>query len=95
MGQKCSACNNTGYKGRIAVSQLWAPSDNDILLINKGVINDELRISSDQSTIFMVEDAMTLLRKGETNLEELIRTLPYSCINQFRKFAENPVEDGT
>ena len=93
MGQKCSACNYTGYKGRIAVSQLWVPSDNDILLINKGVINDELRISSDQNTIFMVEDAMTLLREGKTNLEELIRTLPYSSIYQFRNLADNPVED--
>jgi len=87
-GQKCSLCNYTGYKGRIAVSQLWIPSDNDIILINKGMINDELRASSDQSTIFMVEDAMCLLQEGKTNLEELIRTLPYSCIYQFRKLTD-------
>lgn len=88
-GQKCSHCNYTGYSGRIAVSQLWSPSNNDILLINKGEVNEALRESSDQSTLFMVDDAMRLLIDGTTNLEELIRTLPYSCIYQFHKLAEN------
>ncbi|MEW6673493.1 MAG: ATPase, T2SS/T4P/T4SS family [Thermodesulfobacteriota bacterium] len=94
MGQKCSFCNYTGYKGRIAVSQLWTPSDNDIILINKGTLNDELRVSSDQSTIFMVEDASWLLQEGRTNLEELIRTLPYSCIYQFRKLTDSFFKTG-
>jgi len=88
MGQKCTKCNHTGYLGRKAVSQLWSPNDNDILLINKGEINEALRESSSQSTIFMVEDAMSLLIEGKTNFEELIRTLPYSCIYQFHKFAK-------
>jgi type II secretory ATPase GspE/PulE/Tfp pilus assembly ATPase PilB-like protein len=88
-GQKCSHCNYTGYSGRVAVSQLWSPSNNDILLINKGEVNEALRESSDQSTLFMVDDAMRLLIDGTTNLEELIRTLPYSCIYQFHKLAEN------
>ena len=82
-GKKCSHCNYTGYLGRMAVSQLWTPSDHDILLINKGEINDTLRKSSDQNTIFMSEDAGRLLTEGKTNLEELTRTLPYSCIYQF------------
>lgn len=89
-GEKCSHCDYTGYLGRTAVSQLWTPSDNDILLINKGQINDKLRKSADQSTIFMAEDASRLLSEGKTNLEELIRTLPYSCIYQFHnKVADN------
>ena len=86
-GGKCSACNYTGYLGRLAVSQLWSPSDHDILLINKGNL-DELRESSDKSTIFMIEDVIRLLQEGKTNLEEAIRTLPYSCIFQFHKMAE-------
>lgn len=85
-GGKCASCNYTGYLGRLGVSQLWSPSDSDILLINKSLV-EELRESSDNSTIFMVEDAMRLLNEGKTNLEELIRTLPYSCIFQFHKLA--------
>lgn len=90
-GQKCSYCNYTGYRGRVAVSQLWVPSDNDIILINKGIINEDLRKSSDNSTIFMVEDGLRLLQEGKTNLEELIRTLPYSCIFHFRKLVRSGV----
>jgi type IV pilus assembly protein PilB len=87
-GGKCAACNYTGYLGRLGVSQLWSPSDRDILLINKNLM-EELRESSDDSTIFMVEDAMRILSEGKTNLEELIRTLPYSCIYQFHKLARH------
>jgi len=69
-----------GYSGRVAVAEMWIPNENDIILINKGAAIDELRESSYQSTNFMSEDAMELLRAGKTNLEELIRTLPYSNI---------------
>ena len=33
----------------------------------------------------MADDAMQKLRAGRTNLEELIRTLPYSSIRRFRR----------
>jgi type IV pilus assembly protein PilB len=88
-GQRCSQCNHTGYSGRIAVSELWIPSEKDTILINKGEGVDELRESSAQSTIFMSEDAMEKLRAGKTNLEELIRTLPFSSIYQFRRLARH------
>jgi type IV pilus assembly protein PilB len=83
-GQGCSQCNHTGYSGRLAVAELWIPSQNDIILINKGANIEELRTSSHESTIFMAEDAIEKLRAGETSLEELIRTLPFANIYQFR-----------
>jgi type IV pilus assembly protein PilB len=85
-GQKCQHCNHTGYNGRFAVVELWAPGDKDILLINKGASIDELRESSIENMLFMSEDAMEKVRKGKTNLEELMRTLPYSSIYQFRRY---------
>jgi type IV pilus assembly protein PilB len=87
-GQKCSQCSYTGYSGRVAVAEMWIPNENDIILINKGATIDELRESSYQSTNFMSEDAMELLRAGKTNLEELIRTLPYFNIYQFRHLSK-------
>ena len=84
-GQKCSLCDYTGYNGRIALAQIWMPNENDVILINKGAVIDELRKSSYQSTVFMIEDAVRLLRDGRTNLEELIRTLPYSHIYESRQ----------
>jgi type II secretory ATPase GspE/PulE/Tfp pilus assembly ATPase PilB-like protein len=84
-GQKCSLCDYTGYIGRIALAQIWTPNENDVILINKGAVIDELRKSSYQSTVFMIEDAVRLLRDGRTNLEELIRALPYSNIYESRQ----------
>ena len=46
---------------------------------------DEIRTSSRRSTISMVEDAWQRLAAGRTNLEELIRMLPYSSVYQFRQ----------
>jgi type IV pilus assembly protein PilB len=85
-GKGCPQCNFTGYKGRMAVAELWTPSEADIVLINKGVPFDEIKASAQKSTILMAEDAMEKLRAGKTTLEELMRTLPYSSIEQFRRF---------
>jgi type IV pilus assembly protein PilB len=92
-GAGCSHCNYTGYRGRLAVAELWTPNDDDIILINKGAPFEELQQSAGKSTIFMAEDAMEKLREGRTNLEELIRTLPYSSIYQFRKFHTHASSD--
>jgi type IV pilus assembly protein PilB len=84
-GKGCRHCNFTGYKGRMPVAELWVPNPTDIILINKGAPIDEIRASSYQSTIPMAEDVKERLRQGRTNLEELIRTLPYSSVYQFRR----------
>jgi type IV pilus assembly protein PilB len=88
-GKGCPQCNFTGYKGRMAVAELWTPSEDDIVLINKGVPFDEIKASAQKSTILMAEDAMEKIREGKTTLEELIRTLPYSSIEQFRRFTNS------
>jgi type IV pilus assembly protein PilB len=85
-GKGCPKCNFTGYKGRMAVAELWTPSEEDIVLINKGVPFDEVKVSARKSTILMAEDAMEKIKAGKTTLEELMRTLPYSTIEQFRRF---------
>jgi type IV pilus assembly protein PilB len=89
-GQKCSQCNHTGYRGRLAVAELWTPSEKDLILINKRADADELRKSAHESgsTVLMAEDAMAKLREEKTNLEELIRTLPFSSIYDFRRLQE-------
>jgi type II secretory ATPase GspE/PulE/Tfp pilus assembly ATPase PilB-like protein len=87
-GKGCPQCNFTGYKGRMAVAELWTPSEEDIVLINKGVPFDEIKASAQKSTILMAEDAMEKIRVGKTTLEELMRTLPYSSIEQFRRFTD-------
>ncbi|MGH8070750.1 MAG: GspE/PulE family protein [Candidatus Entotheonellia bacterium] len=92
-GKGCPQCNFTGYKGRMAVAELWTPSEEDIVLINKGVPFDEIKANAQKSTILMAEDAMEKLQDGKTTLEELMRTLPYSGIEQFRRFTNSLTSD--
>jgi type II secretory ATPase GspE/PulE/Tfp pilus assembly ATPase PilB-like protein len=83
-GRGCSECGFTGYKGRLCVGELWIPNDIDILLINKAAPFDEIRASARFDTLTMAEDIADRLRAGDTTLEELVRTLPYSAIAEFR-----------
>jgi type IV pilus assembly protein PilB len=84
-GRGCPHCNFTGYKGRMAVAELWTPSEDDIVLINKGMPFDAIKASAQKSTILMAADAMEKIQAGQTTLDELMRTLPYSSIEQFRR----------
>lgn len=84
-GKGCERCHFTGYSGRIVVAELWVPSDRDILLINKGAPFDEIVGSARATTVSMAEDVRDRLRAGIVNLEELVRTLPYSSLYKFRE----------
>ena len=89
-GKGCSHCNFTGYRHRLAIAELWVPNENDVILIAKNASFEELRSSAAHSTVFMAEDGANRLRAGATNLEELIRMLPYSSIYRFRQIARQP-----
>jgi type IV pilus assembly protein PilB len=89
-GGGCPRCQQRGYSGRMPVGELWTPSDGDILAINKGAPFDEIRASARHSTISMAEDVAGRLLAGDTDLEELMRALPYACITEFRELALAP-----
>jgi type IV pilus assembly protein PilB len=84
-GKGCEACNFSGYRGRMSVAELWVPNEEDVILISKQASMDELRATAGRSTVSMVQDAWTRLSAGLTNLEELIRMLPYGSVYQFRQ----------
>jgi type II secretory ATPase GspE/PulE/Tfp pilus assembly ATPase PilB-like protein len=86
-GMGCPACNHTGYRGRLTIVELWVPGDDDILLINKSAPVEMLRASARANTISMAENAWLCLRNGSTNLEELVRMLPYDAIADFRQYS--------
>lgn len=87
-GRKCAHCNHTGYKGRLVVAELWTPTAQEFMLINKGADVEKIQESAyaNPATVSMAEDAMVKLQEQKTNLEELVRTLPFSSIHQFRRF---------
>jgi type IV pilus assembly protein PilB len=92
-GEGCEGCNFTGFHGRMSVAELWVPNDEDLLLINKGAPFEDLRRSSLRTTLSMADDALERLVAGRTNLEELIRMLPYSAICEFRQRGLGCAED--
>ncbi len=87
-GKGCAHCNYTGYKGRMVVAELWLPTDEEVVLINKAAPFDEIKLCSYKNTLLMADDVFDKLCGGQTNLEELIRTLPYACIDQMRHIAQ-------
>ena len=83
-GQGCAECNYAGFKGRLALAELWEPNQHDIVLINKRAPLEELQVSARQSTIPIMDEAIEKVKAGETTLEELIRVLPYPFIENYR-----------
>jgi type II secretory ATPase GspE/PulE/Tfp pilus assembly ATPase PilB-like protein len=84
-GTGCSECNLTGYRGRLTVVELWVPSEEDIVLINKNAPLNQIRASAQSSTLSMADCAVARLHERRTNLEELTRVLPYSVIYEIRQ----------
>lgn len=96
-GKGCAHCNFTGFSGRIPIVELWVPSREDLLLINKGSDNVALREEAfiKTSKITMLEDGLIRVRLGETTLEELLRIVPYEQIVEFRiKYKNKPFHWG-
>jgi type II secretory ATPase GspE/PulE/Tfp pilus assembly ATPase PilB-like protein len=81
-GSGCSKCNFTGFSGRVMVGELWVPSQEDALLISKGANLEEVTASAVANTYSMARCAAMLLVDGVTNIEELVRVMPYPAIRE-------------
>ncbi|HVG69726.1 MAG TPA: GspE/PulE family protein [Vicinamibacterales bacterium] len=86
-GSGCPACNFTGFSGRVMVGELWVPTQDDAVMIAKEVPADELAASSKASTFTMSQCASELLHEQVTNIEELVRVMPFSAIREMLEAA--------
>jgi type II secretory ATPase GspE/PulE/Tfp pilus assembly ATPase PilB-like protein len=84
-GRGCNQCEFSGYHGRRLVAELWIPSQEDVILISKSAPFEELRASSARTTFSLADSALQLLKDGHTNLEELIRIVPYASVYRLRE----------
>jgi type II secretory ATPase GspE/PulE/Tfp pilus assembly ATPase PilB-like protein len=91
-GRGCAACDFTSYRGRRVLGELWAPDETDAILINRTAPFEDLRTSAVRTTFSMTESALRLLKEGQTNLEELIRMLPYASVYRFRELVPSLTE---
>lgn len=73
-GAGCGECRGTGYKGRKAISEVLNLNEEIRELIVARSPFRELRVAAQKNgTIFLREQALELVKRGETTLEEINR----------------------
>ncbi len=73
-GKGCAKCNNTGYFGRVAISEvLLVDTDIRSLVIQKKSSNVIHQVAVEKGMETLFQNAMGLLRSGVTTLEEILR----------------------
>ncbi len=76
-GIGCSACNNTGHKGRIALFELIQISSEIQDLILKNPSSQKiLEVAKSQGAQTLFEDGINKIRNGLTTIEEVLRVAP-------------------
>ena len=77
-GKGCSACNFTGYRGRLGIYELLVPNADirDAILL-KRTMQEIRQISLDScNLVTMQEDGMVKALQGVTTLEEVLENAP-------------------
>jgi type II secretory ATPase GspE/PulE/Tfp pilus assembly ATPase PilB-like protein len=76
-GKGCATCNNTGYKGRIAIFEFIqnTPEMQDLILKNPA-IKQIWALARKQGSEFLFEDGLEKVRNAVTTLTELLRVAP-------------------
>jgi type IV pilus assembly protein PilB len=73
----CEACDNTGYKGRIAVCEVLSINDEIRRLIQREVGSGEIRtLAAGSGVRFMREEALEKVKSGLTSVDEVLRVVP-------------------
>ena len=73
-GKGCELCNNTGYKGRVAVVEILKIDDNiKELIVNKATAGEikETAVKSGMKTL--QKSGIELIKNGTTTIEEVLR----------------------
>ena len=72
----CEYCNNTGYKGRMAVHELLEITETVKRLILKGANSEEIKLEAIKEGMrTLYEDGLVKIGKGMTSIEEIKRVL--------------------
>lgn len=72
-GRGCSRCNNTGYKGRIAIYEIIPISDQIRNMILKGASLEEIREESvKEGTTTLRNSGLKKIKEGITTIEEVM-----------------------
>ncbi|SEU14678.1 GspE/PulE family protein [Paenibacillus sp. NFR01] len=73
-GRGCGSCNNTGYRGRIAIHEVLTMNDHLRKLVTESASIEELRAAGKaQGMVQLMEDGFLKVSRGITTLQEVMR----------------------
>ena len=92
---KCPACDHSGFKGRVSVSEIFVFDEEVRTLIRSDTRPDQIRITArGKGMRTMQEDALDRVKAGLTTLEEILRVITFEefsgarCSKCSRELAE-------
>ncbi|NVJ62358.1 MAG: Flp pilus assembly complex ATPase component TadA [Gammaproteobacteria bacterium] len=73
-GEGCSQCNNTGYRGRIAIHEMLVLDDSMLSALRRHNVDEFTKVAK-ESPLFtpLLDSVLSLALKGVTSLEEVYR----------------------
>ena len=72
----CSACSNTGYRGRKALAELMPMTEEiERLIIEGGSVDDIHRMAVSQGMVTLRQSGLRKAMEGETTIEEVLRVV--------------------
>ncbi|MBC8317881.1 MAG: Flp pilus assembly complex ATPase component TadA [Desulfobulbaceae bacterium] len=75
-GRGCTKCNNSGYKGRYPIHEVFIVTEKimDLLSQNRGIVEVQ-RAAAEDNSISLAEDASQKVHQGLTTAAEVLRVL--------------------
>ena len=79
----CDACAGTGFRGRLAVYELFVPDEDLADLIAHGEPPNRLRAAArERGMRSLLDDALAKARAGSVPLSEILRAVPYRILER-------------
>ncbi|MPN47299.1 putative type II secretion system protein HxcR [bioreactor metagenome] len=77
IGEGCPLCGNTGYRGRIAVNEIFrvTPEIKRIIVDNGTDVKAMREYAKKKDIITMREEVVALVKEGTTSVEEALKIL--------------------
>ena len=76
-GKGCDSCDFEGYKGRTALTEIWAPGNKELSKVEDIHDAREIRLNAiNHGLKTFYEDGIRKLQEKTTTLDELIKTVP-------------------
>jgi type IV pilus assembly protein PilB len=77
----CTACNGTGYKGRVGIYEILFVNEQTRSSIRAGANPDEIRrMARIEGMKMMYEEAIAKAKTGATSLAEVFRVIPFESV---------------